>query len=326
MQSRNADERMQHLPEPMKVLINGMGRSSPQANTASLADQNSALLAQNLRLLHENLQMRIRQSQGQPAMSYAPPGFWAPPGLPAPTGLHECRIGTCTVAGMGEYQHGYQHDSSFQQKGGHGHSSSTSRKGKGAKTRPQQERLQQEGSAGSDSTASGDVSSAASSMADDDEVDKDKDKAHSKFALTRTTVMMRNLPNNLDREQLVQLMDEEGFQGCYNLVYLPMDFKSKAGLGYAFIDFKGNCDAERFFQSFQGYNKWPLASDKVCDISWSVALQGIDEHMKRYRNSPVMHESVPDQFRPLLFKDGKRVPFPEPTKRIRAPRMWPRRP
>jgi hypothetical protein len=141
----------------------------------------------------------------------------------------------------------------------------------------------------------------------------------------RTTVMMRNVPNNLDRDELIRLVDNEGFAGSYNLVYLPIDFKSKAGLGYAFIDFQRNEDAEKFFEVFQGFTKWTMGSDKVCDISWSVALQGIDEHVKRYRNSPVMHESVEEEFRPVLFKEGKRVAFPAPTKRIRAPRQWPRR-
>jgi hypothetical protein len=292
MPSRNANKKMQQLAEPTKVLINGRDRSSPQANAAPPADQNSALLAQNLWLLNENLKMLLWQSQGTPPMSYAPPGFRPPPGLPAPTDLHECR--------------------------------NSPKKGKGAKTRPKLAAIQ-EGDDDTDSTATGDVSSLASSVAGDhDEVDQDK--SDSELALMRTTVMMRNLPNDLDREQLVQIMDEQGFEGCYDLVYVPIDFKSEAGLGYAFINLKDSCHAERFFQSFQGYDKWPLASEKVCDVSWSVGSQGLEEHVNRYRNSPVMHESVPDRFRPLLFKDGSRVPFPEPTKRIRAPRLWSRRP
>lgn len=39
--------------------------------------------------------------------------------------------------------------------------------------------------------------------------------------------------------------------------------------------------------------------------------------MERYRNSPVMHESVPDEYKPVILQNGLRVNFPEPSK---APR------
>merc|ERR1740123_2226645 len=44
----------------------------------------------------------------------------------------------------------------------------------------------------------------------------------------RTTVMLRNLPNDYTRDMLLALLDKEGFQGKYNFVYLPMDFKRMA--------------------------------------------------------------------------------------------------
>jgi hypothetical protein len=68
-----------------------------------------------------------------------------------------------------------------------------------------------------------------------------------------------------------------------------------------------------------------MQSEKVAAVTWSDAMQGLDEHVERYRDCPVMHESIPDEFKPLLFKDGVRVPFPKPTKKIQAPRPWSRR-
>lgn len=136
----------------------------------------------------------------------------------------------------------------------------------------------------------------------------------------RTTVMMRNVPNNITREELLQIFDEEGFKAHYDLLYVPIDPKSRAGLGYAFINFVSNGSAEIFSKHFQGFQSWKMQSEKICDVSWSDALQGLDEHVKRYRNSSVMHESIPDELKPVLFKAGVRVRFPEPTRRIRAPR------
>jgi hypothetical protein len=42
--------------------------------------------------------------------------------------------------------------------------------------------------------------------------------------------------------------------------------------------------------------------------------------VERLRNSPVMHERVPEVYKPALFVNGLAVSFPAPTRRIRAPR------
>jgi len=84
-------------------------------------------------------------------------------------------------------------------------------------------------------------------------------------------------------------------------------------------------DAKAFSTHFTGFTRWNMQSEKVCQVVWSDAMQGLDQHVERYRDCPVMHESIPDEFKPVLFKDGVRVLFPEPTKKIRAPRPWSRR-
>jgi len=150
------------------------------------------------------------------------------------------------------------------------------------------------------------------------------------FPHGHTTVMMRNIPNNFSREQLLELMNDEGFKGRYDLLYLPMDLKKKVGLGYAFINFVGNEDAEDFGKHFQGFTGWDIGgfhkqSEKICEVKWSDVLQGVHDHVERYRDCPVMHESIPDEFKPILFKDGERIAFPSPTKKLRAPRPWSRR-
>jgi len=138
-----------------------------------------------------------------------------------------------------------------------------------------------------------------------------------------TTVMLRNLPNNYSRTMLLKLIDAEGFGGQYDLVYLPMDFKSHASLGYAFVNLATSDQAQRFFETFEGFHRWVVPSQKVCSVNWSHPYQGLDAHIERYRNSPVMHEDVPDDYKPMVFRDGKRIPFPPPTKKLKVPRMRP---
>lgn len=139
------------------------------------------------------------------------------------------------------------------------------------------------------------------------------------------TLMLRNLPNNYSRNMLLSLLDSEGFSGQYDFVYLPVDFKSHASLGYAFVNLCTTESAERCWKVFQGFNNWVVPSLKVCSVNWSTPFQGLDAHVERYRNSPVMHEHVPDEYKPMLLSLGKRLPFPPPTKKIRAPRIRPGR-
>jgi hypothetical protein len=137
----------------------------------------------------------------------------------------------------------------------------------------------------------------------------------------RTTVMLRNIPNNYTRDVLLHLIGNEGFSMSYDFMYLPMDFKKDANLGYAFLNLVNPEEALRFQSHFHGFNGWGSASEKVAEVSWAEPLQGLEAYIERYRNSPVMHPSMPDDRKPLLFSKGRRVPFPAPTKPIRLPRM-----
>jgi hypothetical protein len=141
---------------------------------------------------------------------------------------------------------------------------------------------------------------------------------------SHTSVMMRNIPNNYTRAMLLELLKQQGFvTAFYDFVYLPIDFKKKVGLGYAFINFIDHKTAKEFQQHFSGFSNWAAKSKKVCKVTWSDALQGLEAHVERYRNSSVMHESVLDEYKPVLFKNGERVPFAPPTKRLCAPQEVP---
>jgi hypothetical protein len=139
----------------------------------------------------------------------------------------------------------------------------------------------------------------------------------------RTTCMIRNIPESYTRQSLLELIDSNGFTRQYHLVYLPMDFKNKINLGYAFVDFTSGEVAQEFFDSLSGFCDLGFSAEKMCEVSWST-VQGYHAHIERYRNSPVMHSVVPDDFKPVLFVNGQPAPFPEPTKRVSMPRCWKR--
>merc|ERR1719326_552410 len=96
-----------------------------------------------------------------------------------------------------------------------------------------------------------------------------------------------------------------------------MDFRSGVNIGYAFVNGADPAVAARLRSVFEGFDRWALQSPKVCQVSWSHPQQGFAEHVERYRNSPVMHESVPLEYKPRIFQNGQEVPFPAPTQYIR---------
>jgi hypothetical protein len=52
---------------------------------------------------------------------------------------------------------------------------------------------------------------------------------------SRTTLMIKNIPNKYTSKMLLAAIDEKN-QGTYNFLYLPIDFKNKCNVGYAFIN------------------------------------------------------------------------------------------
>eukprot|EP00933_Yihiella_yeosuensis_P035921 TRINITY_DN29595_c0_g1_i1.p1 TRINITY_DN29595_c0_g1~~TRINITY_DN29595_c0_g1_i1.p1 ORF type:complete len:389 (-),score=78.59 TRINITY_DN29595_c0_g1_i1:131-1297(-) len=136
---------------------------------------------------------------------------------------------------------------------------------------------------------------------------------------TFTTVMMRNIPNNYTRDMLLEMLDNEGFAGYYDFLYLPMDFGRNANLGYAFVNLVDAKTADHFWRVFDGFSRWALPTAKVCELGWSGPHQGLKAHIDRYRNSPVMHVSVPDEFKPMVFSSGVRKEFPSPTRAVKPP-------
>jgi len=151
--------------------------------------------------------------------------------------------------------------------------------------------------------------------------DSGDSRVSSVFSDQRTTVMLRNLPNNMKRDGPDSLLEMLNlfFVGLYDFVYLPMDFEAQANYGYAFVNFRSPEVAQQAMEKYEGFSQWNFASRKVCETSWSNPTQGYAQNVERYRNSPVMHESMSDEYKPMFFNpDGERT-YPAPTKSIGYP-------
>lgn len=135
-----------------------------------------------------------------------------------------------------------------------------------------------------------------------------------------TSVILRNLPEGSLRSTVLPILDKEGFASLYDFVHVPVDFSTKVSMRYALINLVDHATAERFFQHFKGFKQWTPNSSEECIVVWNT-LQGLDAHIERYRNSPLMHPNVPPQYQPALYTNGTQTTFPPATIRIKAPRM-----
>jgi len=137
-----------------------------------------------------------------------------------------------------------------------------------------------------------------------------------------TTVMLRNVPLSYTCDSLIDLLENMGFSPWVDFVYVPVKRTEMLGVGYCFVNLTTPERAEEFKLAFEGFDGWPSSFSKTaCSTHWSVC-QGLRENIKRYRNSPLMSDDVPAFFKPVLLKNGVRIPFPQPTKKVRPRRAY----
>merc|ERR1711920_93718 len=139
-------------------------------------------------------------------------------------------------------------------------------------------------------------------------------------AASKTTLMLRNLPAGLSRSMVMDLLRAGGFADHIAFIYLPMNLRTSGNFGYAFVDFDSTNVAEQCKETMEGFMGWSQPSEKALELAWSET-QGLSAHVHRYRDSPLMHDSVEDEVKPAMFKNGIRIAFPRPTKPVRAPRL-----
>lgn len=127
-----------------------------------------------------------------------------------------------------------------------------------------------------------------------------------------TTIMLRNIPQRFNREMLMDDMNQRGFHGAYDFLYLPIDFSTTNSVGYSFINFVSEAELARFKACYIGL-KLSDDSPKVCEICDAKA-QGKARNVEFYRNSTVM--GMDEQYHPVLLENGMRLPFPKPTRAL----------
>lgn len=134
-----------------------------------------------------------------------------------------------------------------------------------------------------------------------------------------TTLVMHNFPESYTRDVVLGMLYEHGFRGLVNFIYLPSNFTTGRCFGYAFVNFVTPHAARSAAELFDGFCAWRVDADTTCHVA-AAEINGLEANIERFRNSRVMHRSVPDYLRPLLLDaSGEPVEFPAPTRSVRPP-------
>lgn len=124
------------------------------------------------------------------------------------------------------------------------------------------------------------------------------DEAHTKSANARTTLMIRNIPNKYSQKMLLDVLDRK-YRGRYDFFYLPIDFKNRCNLGYAFVNFKDASTTAEFYKELHSKSWEEFNSKKVCEITYA-RVQGRNALIEHFRNSRFPCNE-PD-YLPLVFE------------------------
>ncbi|KAE9607995.1 hypothetical protein Lal_00003521 [Lupinus albus] len=143
---------------------------------------------------------------------------------------------------------------------------------------------------------------------------------------TRTTVMIKNIPNKYSQKLLLNMLDNHCVQcneqigdcnnqplSSFDFLYLPIDFNNKCNVGYGFVNMTSPEATLRLYKAFHHKHWQVFNSRKICHITYA-RVQGLEALKEHFKNSKFPCEL--DDHMPVVFcppRDGMKEltePFP----------------
>lgn len=115
---------------------------------------------------------------------------------------------------------------------------------------------------------------------------------------SRTTVMMRNIPNRYDIFSLLELIEPD-FKGTFDFLYAPIDFVNKCNMGYAFINFTDTRHVIRFHQKFHQKNWTHVHSSKICCVCFA-RIQGRNQLISHFKRNNYLRLNLEPRMLPFI--------------------------
>ncbi|XVF02606.1 hypothetical protein REPUB_Repub04eG0189400 [Reevesia pubescens] len=143
---------------------------------------------------------------------------------------------------------------------------------------------------------------------------------------SRTTVMIKNIPNKYSQKLLLNMLDNHCIHcneqiadgddqplSSYDFVYLPIDFNNKCNVGYGFVNMTSPQATWRLYKAFHHQHWEVFNSRKICEVTYA-RVQGLEALKEHFRNSKFPCEM--DHYLPVVFtppRDGKQLTEPLPV-------------
>lgn len=115
------------------------------------------------------------------------------------------------------------------------------------------------------------------------------------------TVMVRQLPRQYTQRMFLQEIVRRGFEGLFDFIYLPYDFKNGNNVGYGFINFTEPEHAIRFRDSLDGHylDKFMKTKGKAVRVH-PAQVQGYEANYRHFAHTKTGQKQDPS-FSPLFF-------------------------
>ncbi|XP_027099341.1 protein terminal ear1 homolog [Coffea arabica] len=142
---------------------------------------------------------------------------------------------------------------------------------------------------------------------------------------SRTTVMIKNIPNKYSQKLLLNMLDNHCIHcneqiddgddqplSSYDFVYLPIDFINKCNVGYGFVNMTSPEATLRLYKAFHRQSWEVFNSRKICEVTYA-RLQGVEALKEHFKNSKFPCDV--DEYMPVVFspsRDGRRLTEPVP--------------
>ncbi|XP_022726214.1 protein terminal ear1-like [Durio zibethinus] len=140
---------------------------------------------------------------------------------------------------------------------------------------------------------------------------------------SRTTVMIKNIPNKYSQKLLLNMLDDhcihcneqiaagdDQLLSSYDFVYLPIDFNNKCNVGYGFVNMTSPQATWRLYKAFHHQHWEVFNSRKICEVTYA-RVQGLEALKEHFRNSKFPCEM--DHYLPVVFsppRDGQQLTEP----------------
>jgi hypothetical protein len=122
-----------------------------------------------------------------------------------------------------------------------------------------------------------------------------------------TTMMIRNIPGRYEQTDFMMDLEDLGFAGTYDFLYMPVDKATAINVGYAFVNFTDHYAATKFLESFKDYRfkRHRRKSKRLAAVS-VAHMQGLENNLQYYKNTLVNTSKVKGR-RPVVMPNIAKI-------------------